>query len=71
MPDDSIWEAAPPPIPNHNADWIADVLTSWIAAGNAGLDFVVRQGESEIIYVDVEGSKFLLITVKEGRVADA
>ena len=47
------------------ADYVADALTSHIAETPDLSDFIVRQGDDELVWVDVENQTFFLITVKE------
>lgn len=45
-------------------NYIADALTSHIAGSDGNADFILSQGD-DLVYVDVEGCSFYLITVKE------
>lgn len=50
------------------ADYIADILTSYIIAEQQDPpDFIVRQGDDEIVWVDLENQAFFLITVKKAK----
>lgn len=50
----------------HMTDFISDMLASQIAQSKDCSDFIVRQNDDELIYVDVEGNTLWLITVHEG-----
>jgi hypothetical protein len=53
------------------AQYIADALTSHIAGETDSSDFVLRQGEDDITYVDPEEGEVFLITVKKARFVPA
>lgn len=53
------------PDPNSFPAYIADALNEWIKSGGNESDLVVRQSETELVYIDVADKKLWLITVQE------
>ncbi len=48
-------------------DYVAEVLTAAISANPDDSDFVIHQGDDDLVYVSPESGTLYLISVKEAK----